>query len=209
MQEQISRGEVDEGEQLGLLLTWRFMLATLLKAQYLFANILVDVLIAEALEMEKPTLLRFLGSSDSTQGRLAPLSLSAILPTYCVVVYRHKLVAHHDFPRTHGIARDPDGTHHFDPQPHNLRVSTDDTQEVRRLQGVYEEDFPAIARELHWRESLDFLFYNIPIGSLGAVSQDRRAVNKLVERLGCKSMSREGIDRAIDQFCLAVVDAVL
>jgi hypothetical protein len=55
---------------------------------------------------------------------------------------------------------------------------------------------------------LKALFYGIPIGSLGAVSDDRKEINSIAERGGCESLTPDEVVEALDRFAMAVVNVL-
>ena len=207
MEQRLTPEDVGYGEQEGRRLQTAFMAVTLLKALYLFSNILVEILLAETLQTKKETFQGFLSSKKARSGPLASIHLPDLLPAYCVVILRHKLIAHHDFQRTHGIAYAQDGIR-FNPYPRDWQLFSDQADKAQRLQRIYELRIPGIQGLTNIRRLVDQLFYGIPIGSLGDINPDRRVINEMIDHLGCTSKSRREVEQAIDRFCGAIVDAV-
>ena len=69
---------------------------TLLKSAYIFADIFISVLLGEIVGKPGITLNKFLAKPLEP---LLSLSVNEILPAYCAVIYRNKIIAHHDVQR--------------------------------------------------------------------------------------------------------------
>ena len=180
-------------------------IVTLLKAAFIFSDIYVSVLLSEILCQPGTSLNAFL---NKPQKPLLSLSVEEILPTYCVVVYRNKVVAHHDVQRQYSylLATELKGSRLI-PYSEFFQVTKSDIPLIMKLREAYKASIPSLLTEKNQWNLVRILFYNIPIGKLGAISQDRKQINRIAENGGCTSVSRQEIIEAIDRFTLAVVKA--
>lgn len=197
-----SSGEKDEVHQL-----WhqQLQIITLLKALYMFADILIIVLLHEALGRPAPrTPGKGISLNYVISQNLLPFSRASILPAYCVVNYRNVLIAHHDYQRMEGYTLSSEGSFRLSPASPNLGLPPEEQPLLERLWEKYNSTIPHLAGVQNYLQRSWILFYNIPIED----KRERQEVNRLVERVGCESMTRQGLLNAIDQFALEVVEAV-
>jgi hypothetical protein len=180
-------------------------IVTLLKAAFIFSDIYISVLLSEILCQPGISLNTFL---SKPQKPLLSLSVEEILPAYCVVVYRNKVIAHHDVQRqyTYLLATELEGSR-LVPYSEFFHVTKSDIPLIIKLRETYKALIPALVTEKNQWKLVQILFYNIPIGKLGAISQDRKQINRIAENGGCTSVSRQELIEAIDRFTLAVVKA--
>ncbi len=182
-------------------------LVTILKALYMFADIYISTFLHEALG--RPTdgmslIKKFLMRKDSP---LRP-AINSILSAYCLVVYRNKIIAHQDIRRTYSYETDLSGAYCLAPLPDQLEISQADGQKLKTLKEKYKSHIPGLATEENLFIMLRLLFYGVPIGEIGAISKDRETINAVAERGGCPSMTKDEIIRAVDDFSLAMINAV-
>lgn len=181
-------------------------LVTILKALYMFADIYISTFLHEALG--RPTsgmsIINFLNCKYSP---LRPAIIS-MLSVYCLVVYRNKIIAHHDIRRTYSYETDLYGAYRLAPLPGQLDIAKADIEKLKMLKEKYGSRIPGLVTEENLFVMLRLLFYGIPIGEIGAISKDRETINAVAERGGCPSMTRDEIFRAVDDFSSAMVNAV-
>ncbi len=187
----------------------------LLKAVYSFASIFIAVLLSELAKSGSPG--REITLTQRTKDRkrlvvqevLPALDLNAVLPAYCVVQYRNKLVSHHDVPRYGGSRGDRDGTVRLLPIRGEFDIDEADAEVLSRLTAKYPELIKNLAVPGNLFQQLNALFYGIPLLEAGMINPDRIAVDAIIERGGCDSLSRQGVVAAADTFAVAAVRAVV
>jgi hypothetical protein len=81
--------------------------------------------------------------------------------------------------------------------------SQTDVQKLFSLKTKYSA-LPGIALEINPYELLNALYYAIPSPHGCAPSEDRKTINKVAERGGCRSMSPDEIIATVDAFSLEV-----
>ena len=204
-QDPFTLAEAKQYDDVHILIEQQYRLATLLKALYLFSDIFVSVTLSEVLIWSEVTLVKFL---NKPRQPLLSISVSELLSVYCAVIYRNKIIAHHEVKRQYSFIWGPGPSSAYVPLPKQFFIQAADARVLRQLTDVYKASIPLLAKENNQFEQLQLLFYNIPIGSLGQINNDRRLIDKIAEQGGCKSMSREEILTAIDQFAQAVVNSV-
>ena len=180
-------------------------IVTLLKATYLFADIYISVLLSEIIGQPGISLNDFL---KKPQEPLLSLSVDEILPAYCAVIYRNKIIAHHDVQRqyTYVFATEFKDSRLL-PYSEFFHVTKKDIPRIMELKEIYKPSIPELFSEQNQFKLVWILFYNIPIGRLGAIGQDRQQINRIAENGGCRSASRQELVEAIDKFSLAVMKA--
>lgn len=178
-------------------------LFTLLKALFVFADIFASVLLSEAVGKTGLTLNGFLMNPKPP---LINLSITQILPAYCTVIYRNKLITHHDVNRLYSakILADLRGAQLI-PLPEKMYIAEKDVEAIMRLKSKYETSISNLAEEINQWELIKMLFYGIPIGALGFINDDRKEINKIAEQGGCESLTPIEVVGAMDQFALAIV----
>ena len=186
---------------------------TLHKALIEFANVFMTILMHEAHGRK---------DKECTVGALVEMPIASAMDrdslhcAYCLYMYRNKVIAHHEVPRGNSLSLDADGTQRLVPMPKQFQISPNDYQELIRLDAqhssalmtppilknlleMYSSVDPAI-RNTNAYMLLDTLYYGIPAPSGAKPSQERRLINRIVERGGCKSMSPLEILETIDCF---------
>lgn len=198
--------DVGDKKNAQILLKQHREIITLLKALYIFSTIFINEITSRAVNIMGTSFNVFLRKPKKP---LLSLSTDAILPAYCVVVYRNKLIAHHDIRRLYSYSFDEKGINSsILPMSELFQISEHDTQNVRILAKQYEKSLPQIKGINNLYEQLEFLFYNIPIGNLGSISADRMEIDSIAERGGCRSMTLREIIKAVDDFAITVVDEI-
>lgn len=198
--------KVSDNQQVFSTIQKQGQIVALLKALYLFSNIFISILLGELINIKKISLIRFLQSKNQM---LTSLSMDKILPAYCIVVYRNKVIAHHDIRRMssytigHGNVQ-----FRFAPLPEDFHISNNSITELARLKSSYVSTVQDLRNVDNQFEQLKILFYNIPIGELGDINPDRNKIDHIAEEGGCTSMTRDEIIQAIDTFTKAIVEAV-
>jgi hypothetical protein len=180
-------------------------IVTLLKAQHLFAEIFISMLIGEVLKKPSLSLNSFI---DKPQEPLNYLSPQDILPAYCVIVYRNKIIAHHAEIRGNAYFSDKNGEKKFFPHHSSMTFPKEVINELDHLARKYSHAIPSLNGVVNPYNQMEILFYNIPLGILGKKNPDRLAINKLAEKGNCKSMSQTEIINAVDNFSLAVTKSI-
>jgi hypothetical protein len=179
-----------------------------LKAQYFFAAVFVDSLVATVCELKDLTLKGFLKGKGHAP--LQKVDLAATLDVYTVCVFRHKFLAHLGFPRI-GISMGAPGTpirispSRLDGQPTLLSA---DVATVEELSQRYRGRIRDLDRTTNPYERVSILFYGVPLGHLGSLNDDRETIDNMVERNLCESLDRVEVLAAVDRFALAVTHAV-
>lgn len=180
-------------------------LVVILKTLYMFASIYVSTVLQEVLDRPSKgiSLMRLLSGKDFP----ISLDLDSLLPAYCLIVYRNKLIAHHDILRTYGYGVDTGGTYRLKPLPAQIQIAERDVEDLKRMRFAYQPVIPGLAVEENCFNHLRLLFYGIPIGRMGEIHRDRKKIDEIAERGGCPSMTRGEIFQGVDAFSLAVVRA--
>lgn len=178
----------------------RRQLSVLLQALYMFADIYIQVLLKET--VDRGTLIKFLKSP--------PISLpnDCIREAYCIVVYRNKLIVHHDFSRMHSFSYSHnDRTLRLIPVIYGLTLPE---AHVEHLNKLFEKYAPT-STEVNGFQRLRDLFYSIPPTPIhnGNLNPDRKEIDKIAEQCGgVESMTCSELIKTIDSFSLAVIDQI-
>lgn len=179
-------------------------LSTHFKALFIFADIFASVLLSETVGKPGLTLNKFI---DKPQPPLLKLSISQLLPAYCAVIYRNKIIAHHDVKRLHSYKWSSNEKQIvLVPMPEQFHIAKADAIALLRLKGKYEAVIPNLAEKTNQYILLKALFYGIPLGSLGLITDDRKEINAIAERGGCESLTPEEVVEALDKLAMAVVN---
>lgn len=179
---------------------------TLLKGLYIFGTIFINIILAEVSDKPGMSLNRFL---ESKKHPLTSLSTNKILPAYCVVAYRNKVIAHHDIRRRSGyIFGSASGQTRLVPLPEQVHILQNSVAEILRLKSFYGGAIPELQTEDNVFELLQILFHHIPIGEFGNINPHRRIIDRIVEKGGCKSMTSNEITKALDAFIEAISSSV-
>lgn len=119
--------------------------AILLKSSYLFASMFVSILIGELTNNFDLSLLKFL---DKPVPPIQLLSAKQILPAYCVVVYRNKVITHHNLIRMNPNAPSISGNRVFlVPFPEDLHITEANVIRIQKLKEKYEETIEELHNE--------------------------------------------------------------
>ena len=178
----------------------------MLKAIYMFASIFISILVGEATNSSDLSLRKFI---DKPISPLQNLSVEQILSAYCVVVYRNKVITHHNLARKNPNFPGFKGKRiYLIPFPEDFHIVKTNTTKIYELKEKYKETITELHNENNQFNLLRILFYNISIGELGKLNPDRQEIDKIVEAGGCPSMSPDEVLAAIDQFIVAVVNAL-
>ena len=193
-------------------LPWFSKLTTLLKAHYVLADVFVRIFLGEATGKNDLSLHECL-----TNKYLPKLSLEDILPAYAVITYRNKVIVHHDSvrnPASFTVDENPKEYRLLPlPLPAGNIVQNDELNTLwNKYQSSMLEQQPADNFD-----GLRILFASVPITLCPhpqnikrlKICGDRETIDGIAETGGCLSMTRQEILSAIDQFALAVVNAVV
>jgi hypothetical protein len=183
-----------------------YQLAAILKAAHMFANIFYEVLLSEATNKPRLVVNALLNNPDPM---LKGISTKKLLPAYCVVAYRHKVIAHQDLRRMNSFYVPHRANEmRLIPFPGEFHIEERNVKAIEELKKSYQDEIVELQDEDNVYNLLRILFYRIPIGELGNMNQDRRKIDKILEAGGCRSMTANEIIAATDEFVAAVVDAV-
>jgi hypothetical protein len=197
---------IDEGKELQAfrLYSKQSQLITLLKSLYLLSNIFVDRLLIEITNDTEITLTKFVNEINwANKFKLyRNIDSSKILSTYCIVLFRHKLLAHHKVYRGEGAALNGKSSYlqFFGVSNNSTSFPQTEMQNVQKLKNKYSSNFNELSKLSNLYSISEFLFYNIPIGSIGKINPDRLLINSIVETCGVKSYDFEKIIDSIDEF---------
>jgi hypothetical protein len=181
-------------------------LSTHFKALFVFADIFVSVLLSETIGKPGLTLNKFI---EKPQLPLLGLPINQLLPAYCTVIYRNKVIAHHDVKRRHSYKwSDNKKRIVLVPMPEQFHIAKADALALMRLKSKYETVIPNLEEKTNEYILLKALFYGIPIGSLGLITDDRKEINSIAERGGCESLAANEVVNALDEFAMAVVSVI-
>jgi hypothetical protein len=181
-------------------------LSTYFKALFVFADIFTSVLLSETVGKPGLSLNKFI---DKPHPPLLKLSTSHLLSAYCIVIYRNKVIAHHDVKRLHSYKWSSNEKHMvLVPMPERFHIARADALALLRLKSKYETVIPNLAEKTNEYVLLKALFYGIPIGSLSLITDDRKEINAIAERGGCESLTPNEVVEALDKFAMEVVNAL-
>jgi hypothetical protein len=181
-------------------------LVSILKAIFIFADVFISVLISEVTDTLGLSLYKYL---TKPRRPLENLSTISILPAYCVVVYRNKVIAHHDKRRMNSFVLSGRGDDvRLIPFPEKFGISPQNVSKLKNLKLKYIDTIEGLRSEDNNYELLRILYYGIPVGELGKVNEDRKTIDQIVQDGGCKSMTSNEILKSVDDFFVAVVKAI-
>lgn len=170
---------------------------TLHKSLYEFATIFLTKLLREKWSYFK-SITSFVKDDDCPLDR----DKDFVLKAYCLVAYRHKIIAHHDYVKTE--YEDVDKSFRILASPNHSNNSWGEKLNTIKLKYKY-----LISDSLNNSSDLDivnFLFYKTPLkDENGKWNLDREAIDFLVQEVGCKSYTQEEILKIVDDFFLALV----
>jgi hypothetical protein len=92
--------------------------------------------------------------------------------------------------------------------PEQFHIAKADALALMRLKSKYETVIPNLEEKTNEYILLKALFYGIPIGSLGLITDDRKEINSIAERGGCESLAANEVVNALDEFAMAVVSVI-
>jgi len=194
---------IKSGEKGKVSELWQYdsQLITLLKTSYLLSSIFINVFIGELTGNRKLTLRSFLGRKIEPYNQI---NTNEILQAYCIVLYRHKLIAHHEFYRTDGAAIDEEvgSIKYLHPTGIPTQFPESEINRVESLKEKYSVEFQKLKDYNNNYELTKYLFYNIPIGSIGDINPDRNTIDQLVEKTGVPSFTQTQIIIAIDHLII-------
>jgi hypothetical protein len=201
--------QTEDAESLAHFHETQSNLAVLLKAQYFFAAVAIETLLAATCNQRKLSMKSFIWNNGGPP-LLARLSLSETLPAYTVCIFRHKFVAHPELSRLAITRSDGTGTVTLLPSKHNgtPTISEDSAARLARLSDTYRERIPGLASNQNPHDQVSLLFYGVPLGARGAPNPDRGEVDTLAEGTLCVSLTRTKVVEAVDTFALAIVAAL-
>ena len=170
---------------------------TLHKSLYEFATIFLTKILREKWNYYK-SITSFVKDNDCPLDR----DKSFVLKAYCVVAYRHKIVAHHDYIKIE--------CEYIAKKDYRLTASPNHSNDgwgesLSNLKSKYQTLIPVSLNKSNDLEMVDFLFYNIPLkDSSGKWNIEREGIDMLVQEVGCKSYTQDEILKIVDDFSLAI-----
>lgn len=171
---------------------------TLHKSLYEFATVFLTKILREKWNYFK-SITSFVKDNDCPLNRDEWIVLKA----YCLVAYRHKIIAHHDYIKIE--------CENITNKACHLIVSPDHSNEgwsqsLNDLKLRYQHLIPSDLNNGNELELVNFLFYNLPLkDSLNKWNLDREAIDMLVQEVGCKSYTQDEILRIVDDFSLTII----
>jgi hypothetical protein len=178
---------------------------SLLKASYTLGNICINAVIGEAVEESSYSMNQLV---HSPIGLLTSLSPSEILPAYCVAMYRHKIVVHHNFRRITGVNSREEGLKLL-PLGDGIEIEEEQKEKIDELTNKYIDKIKPLSKGNNYYKKLEGIFYNVPLGRIGSLQKDRKRVNEIAEKGGCRSMSLKEIIEAIDMLIYEIARTLL
>ncbi|MGG3623126.1 hypothetical protein ABES25_06125 [Bacillus gobiensis] len=171
-------------------------IVSLMKSLFIYTDIFVNIFLQEITQIKKEQystkgLIRsFYKSNKNT------LSQDVIQPIFCTVIYRDKMIVHHDVPRlsAYSIER-------LSPQPENLSLEDKVKEELENYKKKYKDIIPS--EETNDIMILRKLFYNVPF-----VDKKREDIDKLIESVGCESITPEELMGYLYSFIDTVINTV-
>lgn len=122
---------------------------------------------------------------------------------YPIIIYRHKLIIHHDHERIGGSFSEGSKTLRL--LPLNFDLTQKQQKDIQDLKVKY--DSKGIRNEENLHKIKDFLFYNIPFDNPNSQwNQDRDLIDNVVEAIGCKSLSITELDKETNSFLRNLAD---
>lgn len=171
---------------------------TLHKSLYEFATIFLTKMLREKWAYYK-SITSFVKDNDCPLDR----DENIILKAYCLVAYRHKIIAHHDYIKIE-CENVTENTYRLTASPSHSNESW--SQNLNDLKLKYQYLIPSDFNTLKELEVVNFLFYNLPLKDMkGKWNLDREAIDMLVQEVGCKSYTQDEVLKIVDEFSLIVV----
>lgn len=173
---------------------------TLHKSLYEFATIFSTKLLREKWKYYK-SITSFVKDNDCPLNRDEDI----ILKAYCLVAYRHKIIAHHDYIKIRDFG--------FSENKFRLIASPNHKNnnwnlDLNNLKLKYKTLIPSHLDKSNDLEMVDFLFYNLPLkDSQGNWNLDREGIDMLVQEVGCKSYTQDEILNIVDDFALIIINS--
>ena len=177
--------------------------ATLIKSAYTIANIFVNIFLREITGRNKISLWNFIQRHHKN---FQKLNLDKILSVYCIVIYRNKIIAHHDVSRWDSISIDKNTGQVSYIKPVSYSVPDRASDKLNKLKNKFTPKFQTLSNLNNIHEITEILFYKLPIGSMGKVSSERREIDNFAEKLGVKSLNIGEIIQGVDTFVNTIYD---
>lgn len=177
------------------------LMSVLLKAEYMVADIFLSRFIGGLHSQESMSMNTFLAQGNPRYVALG----ESLLPAYCIVLYRNKLVAHYDFKRMGVYGTSAAGIRTLSPLPDSFHIAEDDVASLKDLRDKYQEKIPALRGIENHYDLLTALFYAVPAGEVRKANPDRNIINQIAEKGGCASKSAREIVVALDVFSSGIL----
>lgn len=178
----------------------------LLRSAYIHTDIFINIYLQEITKINKR---RF-----STQGLITDYvrmlvekninyNESVFLSMYCAVIYRNKIIIHHDLFRNHAIVTEELNKDSY-MLPFRWTFKQSDIEKrnhaIYELRTKYITLIPEIKELNDIQENIRVLFYNIPL-----LSDDRKRIDNLIEDGQCPSLTIEGLFEFLNGFIDEVI----
>lgn len=170
---------------------------TLHKSLYEFATIFLTKLLREKWNYYK-SITSFVKDDDCPLDR----DEDFVLKAYCLVAYRHKIIAHHDYIKVKCENIGKDFCLIASPN-HNKNGWSENLNNIKQK---YNSLIPDNLDKSSDFKLVDFLFYKIPLkDTKNKWNLDREAIDMLVQEVGCKSYTQDEILNIIDEFSSTII----
>lgn len=192
------------------------LLPALLKAEYMFAGVFVELALTILAGHRLKSVPVSAVVRDAEDPLFSRLDQNALLEAYTISMYRNKIVAHGDIPRRTVYEIGP-GTTRLFPSAKGVHFTKKEQARLRALKSRNAGHIPALAADENWFYWPGLLFHGIPVGPRRPdkdgkhfkVSSDREAIDKLVEHVGCRSLTCSDLLASVDRFSLALKSLVV
>lgn len=129
-----------------------------------------------------------------------------LLRTYCLSVFRNKLVAHHDVARMNARTTSASGERRQAPLPIGISMPDEDADVLRAIQQRTWAEVPEVADEKNSFNLLQLLFERTPVhAAAGGRNADRAVVDTIAGKGGVRSPTHDEVVATIDRFSAEVV----
>ncbi|MGG3573250.1 hypothetical protein ABES80_12310 [Bacillus gobiensis] len=199
--ELLNKGEIEKVEYT------RFrqrQIVSLMKSLFVYIDPFVNIFLQEITQIKEDRYFTEKLIRDFYVSNNNILSQDVILPIYCAVIYRNKLIVHHDIIRTDVTSLDK-----IIPVTEDFSfLNTEKTQALYSYREDYKNTIPSLKNEKNLSTILKILFYSVPLFKNGTINPDRKKINELIETGGCESLSPKELMKSLDLFIDEVINTV-
>ncbi|HEX9758121.1 MAG TPA: hypothetical protein VGB26_10010 [Nitrospiria bacterium] len=185
--------------EIELHLIYKSFIESLLKALFMFGDILIKVTVTQLFgKWDRENFLKL---------HFPPFLIPqhVLLPVHCITVYRNKLIVHHDVRRMQGFFTS-NGKFHISPLPQGISAPEEETAKVEYLCRKYGKFIGGLESEPNYFNRLNLLFKHIPLVVNGEGNPDRTDIDRIAEKGGCKSLTDEEVLAGCDCFLFALAE---